>query len=128
MTSAHQTGGATAREVSACDHRLRRTDLVAASAGRLQYEFKRRTEPARVLGLRDEDLIEIVASREVADRDARFDPSRARQRASAAALRIVCRCTAAYPPRLRDLADPPAVLHVLGSVEALADPDGVAVV
>jgi DNA processing protein len=125
---AHATRGASERGVSACDHCLRRTDLVAASAGRLQYEFKRRTAPARVLGLRDEDLLDIVASREVADRYARFQPSQARQRASAAALEIVCRCADAYPPRLRDLADPPAVLHVLGSVDALADPDGVAVV
>ena len=35
---------------------------------------------------------------------------------------------AAYPERLRDLADPPAVLHVAGRAEALAEADAVAVV
>src|SRR5439155_26997202 len=37
-------------------------------------------------------------------------------------------CGGAYPPRVRALADPPAVLHVLGDPGALAIEDGVAVV
>ena len=38
------------------------------------------------------------------------------------------RCAAAYPPRLRALPDPPAVLHVVGDPAALTVTDGVAVV
>ena len=43
-------------------------------------------------------------------------------------MTTVCRCRDAYPERLRDLADPPAVLHVLGSVAALQSEDAIAVV
>src|SRR6185436_1335793 len=106
----------------------RRTDLVAAIAGRLEIEFKQRSAPGRVLGLRDEDLLAVGASREVERRYARFDAPAARARAAAARLETVCRCREEYPGRLRELADPPAVLHVLGDVGALADQDAVAVV
>lgn len=114
--------------MSACDDCLRRTDLIAAIAGRLQLEFKQRTAPARVLALADETLLEIGASAEVARRYAAFDAPAARERVSAAGLVTVCRCRDAYPERLRDLADPPTVLHVFGDARALADEDGVAVV
>ena len=40
----------------------------------------------------------------------------------------MCRCRDAYPERLLDLADPPAVLHVLGDPGVLAIEDGVAIV
>ena len=43
-------------------------------------------------------------------------------------LKLVCRCRDDYPARLRDLADPPAVLHVLGDVAALHHEDAIAVV
>ena len=46
--------------MTACDDCLRRTDLIAAMAGRLQIEFKRRSAPARVLALHDEDLLELA--------------------------------------------------------------------
>jgi DNA processing protein len=114
--------------VTACDDCLRRTALIAAIGGRLQFEFKRRTAPARVLALPDEDLLAIGASGDVRRRYARFDAPAARARASAAGLVTVCGCRAAYPERLRDLADPPAVLHVLGDPGVLGAQDGVAVV
>ena len=101
--------------MTACDDCLRRTDLIAAIAGRLEIEFKQRTAPARVLAL---------ARRRPARRSGRRRTSRgaiagstrpaARARASRARLVTVCRCRDAYPERLLDLADPPAVLHVLG--------------
>src|SRR4051794_19892414 len=112
----------------ACDDCLRRADLIAASAGRLQHEFKRRSAPGRVLALNDHDLLEVVASSEVTARYRRFDAAAARERARTANLATICHCNAAYPGRLRDLEDPPAVLHVLGDHDALQDPDGVAVV
>jgi DNA processing protein len=111
----------------ACDECLRRTGLIAAIAGRLQVEFKQRTAPGRVLALPDEDLLELGVA-EVRGRYAAFDPAAARARAGAAGLEIVCRCDDAYPERLLDLADPPAVLHVLGSVAALTGEDAIAVV
>ena len=113
--------------MTACDDCLRRTDLIAALAGRLQVEFKQRTAPGRVLALPDEDLLELGAP-EVRRRYSAFDAPAARGRASAAGLKTVCRCRDAYPERLRDLADPPAVLHVLGSVSALQSEDAIAVV
>jgi DNA processing protein len=113
--------------MTACDDCLRRTDLVAALAGYLQYEFKRRTAPGRVLALPDADLLEIAPA-EARTRYRRFDAPQARARASAAGLTTVCRCRDQYPERLRDLADPPAVLHVLGDIAAAGTAEGVAVV
>jgi DNA processing protein len=114
--------------VTACDDCLRRTALIAAIAGRLQVEFKRRTAPARVLALPDEDLLEVGASGDVRRGYARFDAPDARAAALAVGLVTVCRCRDAYPERLRDLADPPAVLHVLGDPGVLAAQERVAVV
>lgn len=114
--------------MTACDDCLRRADLIAAVAGRLEIEFKKRTAPGRVLALPDDVLLEIGASHAVAERYAGFNAPAARQRASAARLVTVCRCREEYPERLGDLADPPAVLHVLGDPMALEDQDGVAVV
>ena len=48
--------------------------------------------------------------------------------AARARVALVCRCSEAYPARLRALPDPPAVLHVLGDPAALDVPDGVAIV
>ena len=65
----------------------------------------------------DEDLLELAPG-EARVRYARFAPAAARERDPAARLWAVCHCREEYPARLRDLADPPAVLHVLGSLTA----------
>jgi DNA processing protein len=114
--------------VTACDDCLRRTWLIAAIAGRLQVEFKRRTAPGGVLGLPDDELLEIGASGDVRRGYEGFDPPGARAAALAAGLVTVCRCRDAYPEPLRALADPPAVLHVLGDPGVLAPADRVSVV
>jgi DNA processing protein len=114
--------------MTACDDCLRRTGLIAAIAGRLELEFKQRSAPRRVLALPDAELLEVGAGAEVVRRYARFDAPAARARASQAGLVTVCRCRDAYPERLLDLADPPAVIHVLGDPEVLAVEDGMAVV
>lgn len=114
--------------MTACDDCLRRTDLIAAIAGRLQIEFKQRTAPGRVLALPDDELLEIGGSDHVRRRYANFDAPAARARATALRLTTVCRCRDAYPDSVRDLADPPAVLHVLGDPAVLADDEGVGVV
>ena len=53
--------------------------------------------------------------------------SRRARRASgsrAAGLTAVCRCGAGYPERLRELADPPAVLHVAGDARRRSERAG----
>jgi DNA processing protein len=59
------------------------------------------------------------------------DGDEARRRARSAGLELICRCDPRYPPRLRELAGPPAVLHAAGGLERLlelVDRDPVAIV
>jgi DNA processing protein len=111
----------------ACDACLRRTDLIAAVAGSIDIAWReKRGRTARVLAQPDEKLLGLDAS--AADRYARFDAGRARRRISDAGLVAVCRCESTYPDRLRELPDPPAVLHVAGSLAALPAGEAVAIV
>jgi DNA processing protein len=112
----------------ACDACLRRTDLIAALAPTLDVEWRKRDGPKGVLALSDEALLVLDPAGAVARRYSAFDSGVARRRALAAGLVIVCRCSDGYPERLRELADPPAVLHVLGDPAVLADGDAAAVV
>jgi len=134
----------------ACDACLRRTDLVAALAPVLDVEWRKRggqptqpdhsttSEPPRrsapsertrgVLALPDEALVALDPGGTVARRYLAFDPAGARRRAAGAGLAVLCRCSAAYPERLHELADPPAALHVLGDPGALENADAAAVV
>jgi DNA processing protein len=112
---------------TACDACLRRTALIAALAGWLDVEWRRREAPGRVLSLPDAALLDIADA--AATRTyAAFRPEPARARIAAAGQMAVCRCDEAYPDRLRALPDPPAVLHVAGRLEALADGEAVAIV
>jgi DNA processing protein len=110
--------------VTACDACLRRTALVAALSGHLDVEWRRRDATARVLALPDEELL-ALGTAAVRRRYEDFDAEAARAAAARARLAVVCRCADAYPERLRDLHDPPAVLHVAG---ALSHGDGVGIV
>jgi DNA processing protein len=114
--------------VTACDDCLHRADLIAGIAGWLDFEFKRRSAPGRVLALSDEELLEIARGSTIATRYAKFSPRAARAAAEAAHLTTICRCSDAYPPLVRELPDPPAVLHVLGDPGVLDVPDATAVV
>jgi DNA processing protein len=115
--------------MSACDACLRRTALVAALAARLDVEWRRRSAPSGVLSLSDAALLRLDPTGRVARGHAGFDAGRAREAIRRAGLTAVCRCDAAYPAPLRELADPPAVLHVAGSLAALTvEEDGVAIV
>jgi DNA processing protein len=76
-----------------------------------------------LLALGDDELVTAVAGdqRHALERDlAQFDPDRAAADREAAGLQAVCRCDQAYPPSLRDLPAPPAVLHLSGSPDRLA--------
>jgi DNA processing protein len=123
------TGGAVTEPLSeACDACLRRTDLIAALAPTLDVEWRKRDGPKGVLALSDETLLALDPAGAVARRYLVFDAEAARRRAAGAALTIRCRCSDAYPERLRELVDPPAVLHVLGDPASLDDGEAAAVV
>jgi DNA processing protein len=114
--------------MTACDDCLRRTDLVAALAGWLDIEWRRRDAPGRVLARADEVLLDACDNEAVRVRYADFDPDRARERIRESGLFAVCRCEADYPAPLRELPDPPAVLHVAGDPSTVGVADAVAVV
>src|SRR5215207_195349 len=113
---------------AACDECLRRTALIAALAPWLDIEWRRRSAPSAVLSLPDAALIALDRSGRAARAHAAFSPAGARERIAAARLTAACRCSDGYPDRLRELADPPAVLHVAGRPEALERTDCVAIV
>ena len=112
----------------ACDDCLRRTDLVASLAGWLDIEWRRRDAPGRVLARSDESLLAACDAPAVLARYDRFDPAAAREAVRSAGLAAICRCEDAYPGRLRDLPDPPAVLHVAGDPGCVGVDDAVAIV
>ncbi len=103
----------------ACPDCLRRTWLLGRLAGHLD---RVRDRVDALLELGDDELIAAVAGAaggEVAREHRSFAAPAARARAAEADLELVCRCDPGYPQRLRDLAAPPAVLHVIGGVERL---------
>jgi DNA processing protein len=107
----------TARVCADC---ARRTWLIGALAGHLE-PVRARIEELLVLG--DDELVAAVAGdrrAEIARDLAHFDPDRVAADREAAGLQAVCRCDQAYPPSLRDLPAPPAVLHLSGSPDRLA--------
>jgi DNA processing protein len=111
----------------ACDNCLRRTDLIAAVAGSIDVAWReKRGRRSRVLALPDEELLGL--DRTAAARYAGFDAAAARRRIARAELTAVCGCRPGYPERLRELPDPPAVLHVAGSPAALPEGEAVAIV
>jgi DNA processing protein len=114
--------------MTACDDCLRRSDLIAAVAGRLDVEWRRRSAPAGVLSLSDEELAALDPTGRAARQYAGFSAAAARRAIDAAGLTATCRCEPAYPDRVRELADPPAVLHVAGRGEVLAAEPAVAIV
>ena len=110
------------RAMIACDDCLRRTDLIAAIAGRLADRVQAaHARPGACSRCSDEELLAVGASAEVAERYASFDAAGGAGAGDRGRAVDVCRCRDEYPERLRDLADPPAVLHVLGDPGALAD-------
>lgn len=111
--------------IDACDRCLRRTDLIAALAGRIDVEWRGRRGRPQLLALPDDELLAWAAAPEPRARYLAFDAGRARGAVEAAGLEAFCRCSAGYPEGLHDLPDPPAVLHVLGR---LPQEEGVSVV
>ena len=118
----------TAAPTTSCDDCLRRTDLVAALAGWLDVEWRKRDAPGRVLARSDGSLLDACDTPRVRARYDGFDPDRARAAVRDAGLAAICRCDDGYPSCLRDLADPPAVVHVAGDPGCVGRSGAVAVV
>lgn len=114
--------------MDACDGCLRRSDLLAAAAGWIEIEWLARRGRPQVLSLPDDTLLGLVSDPEIWLRYEQFDAAAARERVAAALLTAVCHCHPGYPSLLRELPDPPAVLHVRGDPAALEAQDAVAIV
>ena len=118
----------------ACDACLTRAWLLQRLAGNLDVERARIWE---LLALGPEELIAAVggAQSDAVSREHREFGSagarRARERAAAAGLELLCRCEDRYPASLRQLPAPPAVLHIAGGLQrflGLCGQDPVAIV
>ena len=114
--------------VAACDDCLRRTDLVAGLAGHIEVAWRDARPPRRLLAQPDDVLLDLDGSRLAARRYARFDATAERRRIAEADLEAVCLCAPGYPARVRELEDPPAVLHLGGDRRALDAGEAVALV
>jgi len=107
-----------------CDACLRRALLVAHLAPRIAGLLGSGERRATgLLSLPDDDLIAAVAGRRldaVLDFLDSLDLRSERERLMETGLLVVCVHSPSYPPLLRDLADPPALLFGSGGAEALA--------
>jgi DNA processing protein len=113
--------------VSACDACLRRSDLIVAVSGSIDIAWREKQgRTSRVLARPDEELLALDPA--ALARYQAFSPAFGRRRIAAAGLTAICRCEPGYPDRLRELPDPPAVLHVAGSPAALPQGEAVAIV
>jgi DNA processing protein len=107
-----------------CDSCLRRAFLIAHLAPRIAGLLGSRERRATgLLGLPEDDLIAVAAGRRVEEALAfldALDPDAERARLADAGIVAACAHSHRYPPLLRDLSDPPAVLFGCGRGEALA--------
>jgi DNA processing protein len=109
-------GGAGEAGTSACCERCLARPWLLARLGMHLDRARARIEA--LLALPDLDLIDAVGGKQrdvVRSELGCFDPDRARREAVEVGVELVCRCDDAYPVRLRDLDNAPAVLHVVGS-------------
>jgi len=115
----------------ACDACTARTWLLGRMAGHID---RARGRIEAVLELGDDELIAALGGRQqsrMRDELERLDVAAVRSRSHEAGLEAICACDPAYPPALRALPAPPAVLHVaggLGRLLGLLGDDPVAIV
>lgn len=111
-----------------CDACLARSWLVGRLAAHLD---KARSRIDEVLVLCDDDLITAIGGREMTRLRREFDAvdlDGVRLRVRAVGLDAICGCDPDYPPALRALAAPPAVLYVAGGLTYLLGEESVAIV
>jgi DNA processing protein len=106
-----------------CDACLRRALLIAHLAPRIAGLLGSGARRAGgLLGLPEGDLIAALAGRRAAEVLAFLDAldlGSARDRLAAGDLHVACAHSRRYPPLLKELPDPPAVLFASGRLEAL---------
>ena len=98
----------------ACDACLRRTWLIARLAGAIDVARRQRRALREILALPAERLVAGLRGADPATLEEieRLRPPDLRAATERASLEAICRHDAAYPDRLRDLEDAPAVLFV----------------
>jgi DNA processing protein len=109
---------------TACAACLRRTWLIARLAGSIEIARHQRRRLREILALSEEKLVAGLGGARaaaIADELERLDVDELREAVERSGLEAACRHDAAYPARLRDLDDAPAVLFVAGGVGRLAD-------
>lgn len=108
---------------------MRRAWLLARLSGHLD---RHRNRVPALLALEDGELIAALGGTHRAEIEtewAEFDPEAARERALADGAIAICSCDVIYPSGLRELAAPPAVVHVVGETDLLwGDEPAVAIV
>jgi DNA processing protein len=121
--------------IDACQLCLRRALLIAHLAPRIAGLLGSRERRASgLLALPEEDLLAAAAGRGVEEALAfleALDVDQERERLGAGGFTALCTHASAYPPLLRELSDPPAVVFAAGRDEAfglLRDEPAVAVV
>jgi DNA processing protein len=110
--------------MTACGECLRRSALIGFLAPPIASLLENRRRAPEILALAEPQLIASVspAWAERARAYMRsFDAAAARDGVEEAALFAICRHDAAYPPRLGELSDGPAVLYGAGSQARLAE-------
>jgi DNA processing protein len=112
-------GAGAARACAAC---LSRTWLIARLAGSIEIARHHKRRLREILALSEEQLLAGLGGVRVtaiAEEFERLDVDALREAVEESGLDAVCRHDAAYPARLRDLEDAPAVLFVAGGAGRL---------
>jgi len=107
-----------------CAPCLRRAWLTGRLAGHIEVAWTARRPLPGILSLDDATLIAALGGDErdrIEQEYERFVGEAARAICAEHEVVALCRCDSRYPSGLRDLPDPPAVLHVLGELSAVAD-------
>ena len=109
----------------ACAACLRRSHLIGHLAPRIASLLDRpRRRPAGLMSLSEAELIDAVAGPRAAEAWRfleRFDAQAVEERLAASGLVALCLHARAYPEKLRELADPPAVLYLTGEETRLSE-------
>jgi DNA processing protein len=106
--------------IDACAACLRRTELIAWLSGHIEQQWRLRRGRPQLLALPDDELLRWADRPEVAARYREFDAEFAVDRLLAAGVSAICACSEVFPAPLRELPDPPAVLHFCGDLRLLA--------
>jgi DNA processing protein len=107
---------------TACRECLTRTWLIARLAGSIEIARHQRRRLREILALADDQLLAAVGgvrAGPIAEELERLDVDTLREAVERARLDAVCRHHPAYPARLHDLTDAPAVLFVAGGLDRL---------